>query len=362
MPKRRRGKGSGKGRAHGARLRAVYMKLLTLNVHPNAVGEVFATIAEEILGEERCVEQGMELPGEQFVRDLRAEIGAVHMLTCGLAFADADRVHLQGDESPLDQRSFLTTPMRFETTVDGAVRRRDWSSGAFEIHDKTAVGEARAFKEKVIDRFRAGVESLRSYLVRKVGAAGADAVLPAAGGVAARKIATFGTDNAAAALLSHEEIKKIVEEDVIAHIGADEWAKLSDDEKRPLTKVWGTTCMRHLANTFIDGGVKRDAAWLDSKLADSIAAAPWRLRLSGDLNKLFHACAKGLGEGINLYGKGVGASRYRPFLKKNFAKSLHLKLERFDKGARQDGATMVRPPPPPPSPHPNPLAPAPPRG
>ena len=72
----------------------------------------------------------MELPGEQFVRDLRAEIGAVHMLTCGLAFAASEKVDMQSDASPDKQREMLTVPMRFTTTVDGQVRRRDWSSGA----------------------------------------------------------------------------------------------------------------------------------------------------------------------------------------------------------------------------------------
>jgi len=72
----------------------------------------------------------MELPGEQFVGDLRAEIGAVHMLTCGLAFAASDKVDMQSDASPDKQREMLTVPMRFTTTVDGQVRRRDWSSGA----------------------------------------------------------------------------------------------------------------------------------------------------------------------------------------------------------------------------------------
>ena len=46
----------------------------------------------------------MELPGEQFVRDLRAEIGAVHMLTCGLAFATSTKVDMQSDASPDKQR------------------------------------------------------------------------------------------------------------------------------------------------------------------------------------------------------------------------------------------------------------------
>ena len=64
----------------------------------------------------------MELPGEQFVRDLRAEIGAVHMLTCGLAFAASDKVDMQSDASPDKQREMLTVPMRFTTTVDGQVR------------------------------------------------------------------------------------------------------------------------------------------------------------------------------------------------------------------------------------------------
>ena len=64
----------------------------------------------------------MELPGEQFVRDLRAEIGAVHMLTCGLAFAASDKVDMQSDASPDKQREMITVPMRFTTTVDGQVR------------------------------------------------------------------------------------------------------------------------------------------------------------------------------------------------------------------------------------------------
>ena len=100
--------------------------------------------------------------------------------------------------------------------------------------------------------------------------------------------------------------------------------------------------MRHLCNTFIDGGVKKENDWLTALMKDDIDQAQKNLRLSGDITKLFHALAKGLGEGIGLYGKGVGAKSFRPWLKTNHSVKLYLSLTRVDKGVRQDAQTEVR--------------------
>jgi membrane protein involved in colicin uptake len=91
VPRRARGNGAGRGRRHSNALRKVYMKLLTLFVPPNSLNEVFATVACAIAGDflER---EGMELPDDAFCRGLRAELAAVHRLTCGLAFAKAMRI------------------------------------------------------------------------------------------------------------------------------------------------------------------------------------------------------------------------------------------------------------------------------
>ena len=100
--------------------------------------------------------------------------------------------------------------------------------------------------------------------------------------------------------------------------------------------------MRHLCNTFIDGGCKSEKAWLEPLLATSLNEnAAKHLRLSADVDKLFHACAKGLGEGFKLYGLGEGAKNHRPYLEKHWKHQFHLALQRFDNGCRQDGKTQV---------------------
>ena len=100
--------------------------------------------------------------------------------------------------------------------------------------------------------------------------------------------------------------------------------------------------MRHLCNTFIDGGVKKEKDWLTALLQDDLDKAQKDLRLSGDIPKLFHALAKGLGEGIDLYGKGFGAKSFRPWLKNYHSADLYLSLTRVDKGVRQDSQTEAR--------------------
>ena len=91
VPRRLRGKGAGRGRRHSNELRKIYMKLLTLFVPPNSLNEVFATVAVAIAGD-YLEHEGMELPDDAFCRGLRAELAAVHRLTCGLAFAKSKRI------------------------------------------------------------------------------------------------------------------------------------------------------------------------------------------------------------------------------------------------------------------------------
>ena len=99
--------------------------------------------------------------------------------------------------------------------------------------------------------------------------------------------------------------------------------------------------MRHLVNTFIDGGEKSEKEYLGAKLKDSLATHPEALRLSADITKLFRALAKGVGEGIELYAKGEGAKNFRPWLKRqdHLQRRLYLALDRVDKGVRQDSKT-----------------------
>ena len=93
----------------------------------------------------------------------------------------------------------------------------------------------------------------------------------------------------------------------------------------------GTTCMRHLVNTFLDGGETAEKSWLEPILAPSLDDAPGRLRLSADVTKMLHALAKCLGEGIGLYGKGDGAKNFRPWLELQHKDKLYWHLERVDK-------------------------------
>ena len=99
--------------------------------------------------------------------------------------------------------------------------------------------------------------------------------------------------------------------------------------------------MRHLINTFIDGGEKCEKAWLEPKLKESLAKKPNALRLSADVTALLRALAKGVGEGIALYAKGEGAKNFRPWLKKqqHLAQTFYISLNRVDKGVRQDSKT-----------------------
>ena len=285
---------------------------------------------------------GMELADIDYIRKQRTVMGALHRIVCGLAFAGAERVaHQQNDASPLDLRELFGASTLLDEKVRGEMVRRRWCGvGGFVIHDQTAEGESLAIKTRFFDRLRTSVEKVTQFYVAKHGAAAAAATLPDAARVRVAQLAnaTYATDNASAATAGAAKLQELVRADVREQHGAEAFDALGEAEQQRLSKMWLFTCMRHLCNTFLDGGVASEKAWLEPLLAASIAAAPAVLRLSADINKLFHALAKGLGEGIGLYGRGEG-THFRSWLEKNAPRSLYLTLLRFDKGARMDGTT-----------------------
>jgi hypothetical protein len=117
------------------------------------------------------------------------------------------------------------------------------------------------------------------------------------------------------------------------------WQKMSVTEREKITKVYSTTCTRHLSNTFLDGGSKAEQKWLGGKLEDSLASAEAQaLRVSSDITALVRAVSKDVGEGIKVYAKG-SSTKFRAWLEKHHTGSLFLHTERVDLGVRQDSKT-----------------------
>ena len=108
----------------------------------------------------------------------------------------------------------------------------------------------------------------------------------------------------------------------------------------PSARIRGTTCFRHLFNTFIDGGCKAERKWLEPLLAEGLEAAPRHLRLSAEVEKLVRALAKGLGGGFELYGLG-SYEDFRAWLEEAHPELLYPALVRADKGMRQDFQTKA---------------------
>ena len=108
----------------------------------------------------------------------------------------------------------------------------------------------------------------------------------------------------------------------------------------PPARARGTTCFRHLFNTFIDGGCKAERKWLEPLLAEGLEAAPRHLRLSAEVEKLVRALARGLGGGFELYGLG-SYEGFRAWLEGAYPELLHPALVRAEKGTRQGFQTKA---------------------
>ena len=147
-------------------------------------------------------------------------------------------------------------------------------------------------------------------------------------------------DNASAALAAQRELHKLVAEEVETLLTADgSWQRLDLAQREAATRVYTTTCSRHLSNTFLDGGARAEQTWLSAALDASLATDGAKaLRLSADVTALVRAVSKDVGEGIKIYAKGSGA-KFRSWLEKHHAGKLFIHVERVDLGVRQDSKT-----------------------
>ena len=108
----------------------------------------------------KCEREGLDLPDEDFCRKLRPEMGAIHQAVVGIALERADRfASAQSDESPLDQRSAQTTQLQADTVMpDGSTKRERFNgTGAYEIHDKSALQGKSAHMQTVLKNGRLAV-------------------------------------------------------------------------------------------------------------------------------------------------------------------------------------------------------------
>ena len=156
----------------------------------------------------------------------------------------------------------------------------------------------------------------------------------------ARGVST--TDNASTALLSQVKLAKIVADDAALAYdeaeGSGAFEKLSAVEQKKVTQMWGTTCFRHLFNTFIDGGCNALTKHLMDTYYGELNEAKSEnlmLRLTFDLSKVLHALAKEVGVGKYQYAKGEGKAMY-DWLKEYKGDKLYITIARMDMGTRQD--------------------------
>jgi hypothetical protein len=126
------------------------MKLLTLNVPPNSIKEIFASIACAILGDEKC-NADLRIPDDRFYSRLRSELGVLQQIRGAFAFAKSKRVkEVATDASPLPkgQGEMAASPVQLEEQ-DGKVRH--WcGTGAYLITSQTAIGETEALAHQVV--------------------------------------------------------------------------------------------------------------------------------------------------------------------------------------------------------------------
>ena len=328
------------------------MKLLSSRVAPSEALEVVASVVTAVVGPERARE--MQLPSDHFVRGLRAEMGVLHETLVALDLGDGELVDAATDASPLDGKELATTQVSVER--DGVTR--SWTTGAIQLRDQTAAGEAKAIADRFKDMNRA-IELLRGVIEKRLGADTAAKALPAAGSAGVQNLAgrAVATDNASTAIASVRELRTHVEKALREELGVEQWELLPPSERANLAKVYHANCHRHLGksstfvamppgrpcacsgNTFLDGGAKAEAKLLDDLLNDSLANGDAkRLRLTASLNKIIHAASKGFGEGVDRYGQGFG-HKVRAFLVAKHGGDLYLTLGRTDKGTRQDACT-----------------------
>jgi len=132
------------------KFRVLCMKLLTLNVPPNSIKEIFASVACAILGDEKCIAD-LRLPDDRFYSRLRSELAVLQQIRAGFAFATSTRVkEVATDASPLPkgQGEMAASPVQL-VEQDGTVRK--WcGTGAYLNKSQTAIGETGALAHQVV--------------------------------------------------------------------------------------------------------------------------------------------------------------------------------------------------------------------
>ena len=250
----------GRQHAHDDTTRLLWAKLLTLRVPPAEIAEVVASVAYAVAADFPAELKKMRLPGDNFARTMRPELGMLHQMISAITVGNGEVRCFANDASPLDGRELGETVARVQSLVRGNVILRDTHlAGCYQTADSSSRGEALAIKEKCFDRMALVLRQLRSIHEKKHGAEATDAALPAADSVGMHRLAkTVGIgDNAAAAQKAiRTEAAQLVSDAVREHMGEEKWAALQPDEQKEAGKLYGANCHRHLGNTWIDGGAK----------------------------------------------------------------------------------------------------------
>lgn len=107
----------------------------------------------------------MDLPTPNFIRGLRADIGALHHTLHSLALSDAESASsCQFDASPIDGEEWVTAPQQLVEEVFGEIVTRTWYGGAVRTADQSAVGEAAVVADHGFARKSKYIEALHARL------------------------------------------------------------------------------------------------------------------------------------------------------------------------------------------------------
>ena len=110
----------------------------------------------------------MDLPTPNFIRGLRADIGALHHTLHSLALSDAESASsCQFDASPIDGEEWVTAPQQLVEEVFGEIVTRTWYGGAVRTADQSAVGEAAVVADHGFARKSKYIEALRARLGKR---------------------------------------------------------------------------------------------------------------------------------------------------------------------------------------------------
>ena len=317
-------------------MRELVMRHLVARVPPAAVPDMIAATVLAVVP--WAPEEGFKVPAVRYVRGMRAELGELAKLEAALSVGETKRIKAAAqDASPLhDQTEVATLNGRLADGTDIMF------GGCYRIGDQTAVGEADS-AELMFVRMEDRVATLRTEVERLLGAPAA-AALPARGAVGLHKLAggVVVSDNASAATATTRELIRRVGLDVAKNFpgGPEEFAKLSDDDKAKKVRVLGVNCFRHLPNTWLAGGEKKETELLKSLLATSLESLELseadieRARLQPGINGILRAASKEFGLGANTNAKGEGTKYWAPHILETYPRELVIPVERTEKGTR----------------------------